>query len=1283
MPQDELYIPYPLRGQSDNFAFGSQEDDTTRDELNVRSIDPLTGRSRGAQRAGLDTFANDAQHGSAKIADIAAVASPDGNLTWAKTDHSSSHDEVWSVDPPSKQAVGDLKIDQFGDLYIASDATSPGGTRGVFKYNADGALLQEILIPETASVTPPAVSSFAVDQFRNVFIALGQSSGQTKISEAAIYLFQHQLDGTYTHRWTHTGHSGFIDDIVAIDNGSGTTVDLYTLENNGDVSAPPSGEIIVAEGVLGTASAQGTTTSKDKKAVRLTDTGASFHHLSRIKPGDQVMNTQETGDPVGEVTSVGSKFLDHDALDAYWWESGSTYCVHSRTAIHHVGQTFLTKGVGVGDLVENVSDGSKAVVTEVRTEERLVTTPLEGGKHNLYIGGPDGSTGPDDGDARHRYRIRASRQAFLRVYRGVTVEKAPKIYDLEVPLTTSGSDRSPIWARRMSVRDDGVVYIAGSSDDNGTATLETGSATSGDATGITLTDTAATFLANGVSVADLVTNTTTSATARVSAVISDTVLRTEALSGGGGSDNEYGVSDNYTITGMVDCALWKVNPDAEDPNRKVWEVDGRKAVVDQKTIGECDAGGSSTLLIDGTANMETLGISLGDTATNITDGSTAEVVLVGPGTDRVTTTALTGGSANTWANNDDYKITSNVGGLGLGGIGYGVAVGPVIETPGDANAGKYTLYTCGPLGSSGETAKHVRRIIDTGLAVDATTSPAWSFDATDDFLSTPEEVKRLRLAVDEDDTLYVPFRGATKKAVLILEADGTQGNSFIDTDSAGVVTSVAVPLDKPDYGGVDIPESEFVYYAGNRSSVTKEAFWGSRLATVVQSSNSPRDMKLVAVAGGTIKTGFAEGVGFTTPSGGAGALDSAAPYVQSVTAFQKVYFTDGKQYRVYDPSPPEDAAETVELWKSSTDGHIPPRCRLIELWRGRMVLGRDPEDPHLWHMSAISEPNNWDTFPALTSAKQAVTATLSRAGGVPDIVNSICPVSDDICAFGGDHGIYVLRGDPMSGGQMDLVTSATGMAFGRPWTKDPSGALWFIGSRGSLYRWAPSGLPERVSRDLIERRLQEVDFGTHYVRLVWNYEDEGLHIFYLPYDSVSVKTHYFFDGKSGAFHQDRFLDNGAATYQPTSAVMVDGDAQDDRVILLGCNDSRIRRWDRDEPQDSASGSAAGAINIDSYVVIGPIAPDTMKSETQFSEYTAWLASDQGGCNYEFFVDDEPDVLGTAVASGSLRAGHNGAKLARFTGDVAYLRLRNAGPTRWAYEKSKLLIAPAGVKRVRL
>jgi len=647
------------------------------------------------------------------------------------------------------------------------------------------------------------------------------------------------------------------------------------------------------------------------------------------------------------------------------------------------------------------------------------------------------------------------------------------------------------------------------------------------------------------------------------------------------------------------------------------------------------------------------------------------------------TTASGGGSIITWVgkinpNGDDP--TDFVGGTWVadcvtddkGGLGYGVAMGP------KNSLGQYTIYTYGPYGRAATNQKEVRRIVDTGTAPSFAGTNAWEQDLTLPS-ANPQTKKFIRMATDVDGHLYICPPTTSGNDVEVLKAlDGTVLNSFTETlaDALAGGTSVAVTQDaKPK--GSSSEEVEFVYYGTREAQGDKEAFFKQRMLKVTQGSGSMRSLVVLGVSGGDIvkvsDTGFSDPVGAT----GVGALDSGAPYVQSTNLGLYRYFTDGKQYKKY--SVDDDA---VEDWLSETSGQIPPRCRLIETWRGRLVLGRDPEDPQLWHMSAVGLANDWDNFPAVASLTQAISGINAKAGRVPDIVNTIIPWDDDLCLFGGDKSIWRLTGDPLAGGQFDQVSLETGIAFGRCWTLDPiGGRLFFFGSRGGVYMMERNSLPVRISRDRIERRLQDVDLDTTYIRMVWNYRDEGLHVFQLPFGAGGTQLeHWFWDAKQDGWWPDKYGTTSATEVQPTAVLLMDGDAQADRRILLGGEDGRVRVWDEDQVADEGA-SEDLAVNFE--VVYGPLMPGNREREYSFSKLTAVLASDQSGAGYRVYASDFADKLGLPVARGSFQPGRNNGEAARWRGPNAFISISNTrSGQRCAIEDLQVTVSERGRVRRR-
>lgn len=586
---------------------------------------------------------------------------------------------------------------------------------------------------------------------------------------------------------------------------------------------------------------------------------------------------------------------------------------------------------------------------------------------------------------------------------------------------------------------------------------------------------------------------------------------------------------------------------------------------------------------------------------------------------------------------------------GIGGYSNGVAVNS------DGN-----VYTWGA-DAGGNT---LRMFVDNGD--DFTATGGWEAAPSLSTLVGP-----LRGTVDEFDNIYLPSGNTGgANACYCYNKAGSQIETFTVSDTGAQVIAAAVNPNIPEYESDltnDIAEAVYLF-SENNDTASIETVRRFDAVDVTAVTGSTRDMKNVAVLGGTIKTFTTSAI--ATPTGGSAALSSTAQYVQSALLFQKIYFTDGTgAYKVYDPK-----TDAVTDYESESSGEIAERCKLIESWRGRIVLARSPDDPQNWFMSEKDDPLNWDFFPPVPNEIQATAGNNSKAGLVPDIVNTMVPYSDDVLFFGGDKTIWQMSGDPAEGGRLDLLTDITGMSFGRPWTKDPNGVLYFFGSRGGLYQLVPGSPPRRLSMNRIERRLQDVDLSTHYMRLVYNYRDEGIHIFQMPFSGTgAVIKHWFYDIKHDAFWEDEI---NSTSVNPTSVFVLDGDAVGDRIMILGCADGFVRDWDEDATDDSDVSSTN--VPIDALVTLGPINSEQASRNVQLSGFTAVMDNSFDGGRYEYFASEEPDSIGAVRRTGALQVGMNPPKWDRTSGAYGWVRLRNSAESqRFALERAYIHVHPAG------
>lgn len=464
-------------------------------------------------------------------------------------------------------------------------------------------------------------------------------------------------------------------------------------------------------------------------------------------------------------------------------------------------------------------------------------------------------------------------------------------------------------------------------------------------------------------------------------------------------------------------------------------------------------------------------------------------------------------------------------------------------------------------------------------------------------------------------------------------------------------------------------------------------------------SLSVRTITRVAVAGGTVKT--FDTSSWTTPTGGSSALSANAPVIFSSEMFGDLFFADGINTQYY-----RGSDGTVRDWSSdlsagtfpvSSGGRYP---RLIVSWAGRIVMAGLEDDPHNWFMFKQGDPFDIDYSPSNPSVQDAVAGNNAPlAGKSPDVITSLVPVSNDVLGFGCDHSIYVLSGNPLDGGVIDLVTDDTGMAWGRPWTKDERGMIYFVGMRGGFYRWSGRGVPERISDKRGDHLFMNLDMDKTVVRCVYDDEQRGIWITMTDISgSGATDINVFYDLRTEAFCPDQF-DNG--DHQPVAVHAFDADDPDDRAVLFGGEDGFVRKVDKDAIDDDGTA-------IDSWVFLGPIEAEggtrpfvlqqiqsTIGVASHNIDADLWMAEsheqifkpgrlllEDGG----LLLDERgvPLLLeqGNSRWSTTLKAGRDKSKYPRQRGYVGYLRLRNNNADeRWSMERVLCILkVPQGSRR---
>ena len=504
--------------------------------------------------------------------------------------------------------------------------------------------------------------------------------------------------------------------------------------------------------------------------------------------------------------------------------------------------------------------------------------------------------------------------------------------------------------------------------------------------------------------------------------------------------------------------------------------------------------------------------------------------------------------------------------------------------------------------------------------------------------------------------------GVAQLVTSIVLPDGQQGRA------------VAIDPNQPDFSGQTSPNMpEAIYIGSSRGGdPTDPVIHRVRLLTIASRSGAVRSSAVLAVGDGDIWT-VPDGVAVPTiPAGGPGALDATARYVQSVATRGEVVWTDGMIYRVYTGK----TARVAEL-VSETAGAIAPRCLIVEFWADRLFLGHDPDDPAVWHLSAAGNIRDWDRFPPVPNAGQAISGSLAEdgPGGAPDIITGFAPIDDQNALIGGDHTLHLMRGNPADGGEIDLLSTTIGMAFGRAWCKDPFGRVYFVSNKGGIYRFSLGRGLEWLSQHSIDHSLQQIDFSTHFVRMAYDDRRQGVLVYLCAFGSMgTVVDHWWFDERSEQIlgRPPFFRDVIDSTIrQPSALVVTDGDLPGDRSILVGHMDGFVRRIDEEAADDDGT-------RIESWFVAGPLPKTSPFLEHRYKSWQVTLSEDSDGALVELHTTDDPDRLGAPVTSFAVSRGLNGYSFRTVRGRDCFLRLSNRSiGERWALEMIAGRVYPSG------
>lgn len=397
--------------------------------------------------------------------------------------------------------------------------------------------------------------------------------------------------------------------------------------------------------------------------------------------------------------------------------------------------------------------------------------------------------------------------------------------------------------------------------------------------------------------------------------------------------------------------------------------------------------------------------------------------------------------------------------------------------------------------------------------------------------------------------------------------------------------------------------------------------------------------------------------------GGAGVIDAASRYSESIAHFHRIITTDGVNSFVYDT-----IADTLSPYTATAGGAVPKAFQLLGMYGARVICTGIGGRPYSIVGSRVGEAFDYNRNPAVIDGLQSFDTEVAVAGNSPFLINGFAPIGDDLAIVFCDNAIYQLTGDPAPGanGRFDEITRSMGGAFGRAWCHGPNGALFFWASHGEPMVMGVGSAPQPLIGKKYLKTFEEIDLSKSFIRLAWDNRRDGLNIIACPFGGETVATRTFFwERWSGAPWEDSYAQDF------TDMLEIDGDDGNDRRVLFMCSDG-IPRYHDDTAEDDAGTPFEGR------VLIGPIAFKDQRLQTKLSRLQVILDGQSADCFIEILVSESPSSTRRFTQRFALRPGVSATLPARVRGNYLWFVVRGKG--RWAYELASAIVEPGGMRR---
>ncbi|MBN1457693.1 MAG: hypothetical protein JW912_07570 [Sedimentisphaerales bacterium] len=362
-------------------------------------------------------------------------------------------------------------------------------------------------------------------------------------------------------------------------------------------------------------------------------------------------------------------------------------------------------------------------------------------------------------------------------------------------------------------------------------------------------------------------------------------------------------------------------------------------------------------------------------------------------------------------------------------------------------------------------------------------------------------------------------------------------------------------------------------------------------------------------------------------------------------------------------------------------GKMPDEPTILALYRGKIVMTGDKNSPHVIYMSELGNPFNYAYGDDTAIAASAITG--GYVGQIGDVVTAAVPYRDDYMIIGCSQSLWLMRGDPTVGGQMDQISFTAGVFDDTSYAWDSTGNLYFLDGSGIYKIPADFGAVENLTQSTIPNFINVFPLSpdVHRVTMSYDRKKHGIVICKTDMDT-GLNLNFWFDLRTEGFFPEQYpVDCSVYSMHYYSA-----DDPVNRKLLLGSRDGYIRIFDSNLFKDQTSNSYCP---IESFALIGPGQTAGDNYQAILTQLNFILDEDSDSIDYELYLKDTAqkavrsvnDIETLPISSGTISGGRSGTLRPRAKGAYLILKISNSQLDKtWALEKITGRLKPAGAIR---